>query len=360
MEELIVNFHNHSLFSDGTASVEKIASTALKAKLDAVILTDHNIMIQGFDHYFQDGEKKVLVLIGEEIHDQNRQPQKSHLLVFGSNQELAHLAGSPQRLIDQVNQLNGVTFLAHPHESDLPFFDEKAITWEDWEVKGYTGIEIWNALSELKTVAHNKLEGLFYILFPAFLAHAPNTQTLKKWDELLSQGKKIVAVGGVDAHGLSVRVGPFKRTVYDYAFHYQTINNHLLVPEKLTGQVREDKQIICDAFQSGHCFVGYDLPHPTTGFRFSAQGKDDQVIMGDEIKLNRSVTLQVRLPAAAECRLLRNGQIAKIWKDNQFYTYIAFEPGAYRVECYIHFLGKRRGWIFSNPIYIRSPKMHRS
>ena len=360
MEELIVNLHNHSLFSDGSASVEEIAATALKAKLDAVIITDHNIMIRGFDHYFQDGDKKVLVLTGEEIHNQNRQPQKSHLLVFGSNQELAHLAEFPQKLIDQVNNLNGVSFLAHPHESDMPFFGEKAITWEDWGVKGFTGIEIWNGLSELKTVAHNKLEGLFYLFFPAFLAHAPNVETLKKWDELLSQGNKIVAVGGVDAHGLSVRVGPFKKTVYDYAFHYQTINNHLLVPDKLTGLVSEDKKIICDAFRSGHCFVSYDLPHPTVGFRFTAQGKEDHVIMGDEIVLNGSVTLQVRLPAAAECRLLRNGRIAKIWKDNQFFTYIASEPGAYRVECYTHFLGKRRGWIFSNPIYIQSHKTHRS
>jgi hypothetical protein len=28
-------------------------------------------------------------------------------------------------------------------------------------------------------------------------------------------------------------------------------------------------------------------------------------------------------------------------------------PGAYRVEAYIDYLGLKRGWIFSNPIYIR-------
>jgi hypothetical protein len=28
-------------------------------------------------------------------------------------------------------------------------------------------------------------------------------------------------------------------------------------------------------------------------------------------------------------------------------------PGVYRVEAYIEFKGKRRGWIFSNPIYVK-------
>ncbi len=353
MQEIIVNLHNHSLFSDGTASVNEIANAALKTRLDAVIVTDHNVLIQGLDHYVQKGDRKLLVVFGEEIHNQNRQPQKSHLLVFGANQELAHFAQNPQELIDQVNKLDGVCFLAHPHESAMPFFNEKAITWEDWEVKNYTGLEIWNGLSELKTVAQNRLQGLFYVLFPAFLARAPNPQTLIKWDELLSQGHKIVGVGGVDAHGLNISIGPFKKKVYDYGFHYQTINNHLLIPHKLTGQAFEDKKTIRDAFRLGHCYVGYDLPHPTTGFRFTAQGKEQQVIMGDEIALNSGVTLQVRLPASAECRLIHNGKVVKVWQKNQFFAYIASKPGAYRVECYIPFLGKHRGWIFSNPIYIK-------
>ncbi len=354
MEELIINLHNHSIYSDGTASIEEIANAALKARLDAVILTDHNILLQGFDHYYQKGNEKVLVLTGEEIHNRNRQPQKSHMLVFGPNQELTQFSENPQKLIDQVNKLNGVSFLAHPHESDMPFFGEKAITWEDWQVKNFTGIEIWNGLSELKSVAHNKLEGLFYIFFPEFLAHNPNPQTLQKWDEFLVQGIKIVGVGGADSHGLKINLGFFKKTVYDYIYHYQTLNNHLLVFQKLTGNVQNDKNIIRDALQSGHCFVGYDLPHSTKGFRFTAQGKEINAIMGDEIRLNRSVTLQIKLPLAAECQLLRNGQIVKTWDRSQFCTYIASEPGAYRVECHIQFLGKRRGWIFSNPIYIRN------
>jgi len=33
-------------------------------------------------------------------------------------------------------------------------------------------------------------------------------------------------------------------------------------------------------------------------------------------------------------------------------TYIANRPGTYRVEAYISYQGKSRGWIFSNPIFV--------
>jgi hypothetical protein len=74
--------------------------------------------------------------------------------------------------------------------------------------------------------------------------------------------------------------------------------------------------------------------------------------MGGEISAKNGVTLQIRLPQRAECRLLRNGEVIKTWDDRETPAHITTEPGVYRVEVYIHFRGKRRGWIFSNPIYV--------
>jgi hypothetical protein len=34
-------------------------------------------------------------------------------------------------------------------------------------------------------------------------------------------------------------------------------------------------------------------------------------------------------------------------------THITAEPGVYRIEAYRRYLSKRRGWIYSNPIYVR-------
>ncbi len=110
--------------------------------------------------------------------------------------------------------------------------------------------------------------------------------------------------------------------------------------------------MVFDALAAGHCFIGYDLPAHTNGFHFSAQGKDGYAIMGDEITCTGAETMQVKLPSAAEIRLLRNGRVIKT-SHSEAMVFIADNPGVYRVEAYKKYLGKLRGWIFSNPIYIR-------
>ncbi|MBI2333817.1 MAG: PHP domain-containing protein, partial [Chloroflexi bacterium] len=212
MHETIVNLHMHTRYSDGSGLHKDIAAAALKAGVDVVIVTDHNILVQGFEGYYKDKNQKVLMLIGEEVHDQGRDPQKNHLLVFGANRELATFAENPQNLINQVREAGGICFLAHPDDPEAKAFNETDISWEDWSVQNYTGIELWNALSELKTVVPTKLHGAFYAFFPALVANQPIPNTLAKWDELLSTGNKVVAIGGSDAHALDMHMGALHRT----------------------------------------------------------------------------------------------------------------------------------------------------
>jgi len=95
------------------------------------------------------------------------------------------------------------------------------------------------------------------------------------------------------------------------------------------------------------------LPASTKGFIFKAQGKEKTVVMGEEIPAKGGVTLQIRLPGLADCRLIKDGKIIKVWKRNENFAYITTEPGVYRVEVYRRYLGRKVGWIFSNPIYVR-------
>ena len=76
MHEIIVNLHMHTHYSDGSGRHQDIARAALKCGLDAVIVTDHNVLVRGFEGYVREGKGKVLMLIGQEIHDQDRDPQK--------------------------------------------------------------------------------------------------------------------------------------------------------------------------------------------------------------------------------------------------------------------------------------------
>ena len=75
--------------------------------------------------------------------------------------------------------------------------------------------------------------------------------------------------------------------------------------------------------------------------------------MGDELPAKNGVTLQAKLPSAAEMRLLKDGQVIQTWKNKLSCTHITTEPGVYRIEAYRRYLGKLRGWIYSNPIYVR-------
>ena len=74
--------------------------------------------------------------------------------------------------------------------------------------------------------------------------------------------------------------------------------------------------------------------------------------MGDEIPLQGAVTLQAKFPSRAEIKLIKDGKCIKTLHGETF-THITNEPGVYRVEAYKRYLGKLRGWVFSNPIYIR-------
>jgi predicted metal-dependent phosphoesterase TrpH len=351
MHDLTVNLHMHTTYSDGSGNHADLGHIALKTNVDVLLVTDHNILVEGVNSYYRDGKRRVLVLACEEIHDQARDPQKNHLLVFGANRELAPLAKNPQALIDAVRGAGGLSFIAHPFDSALPDFGETDIAWVDWEIAGITGIELWNGFSELKSVAKGKWYAVAYAFFPEFIPHGPLPETLQLWDELTAKGQRVVAIGGSDAHAEHKSLGPLHKVIFPYEYHFKTINTHILTLSQLTGDLLRDKKMVLDALASGHCFVGYDLPAATRGFQFSAQSKVGNAIMGDEINSSGPVTLQVKLPCAADIRLIRNGRVVKS-SHGEAMVFITNEPGIYRVEAYIKFMGKDRGWIFSNPIYI--------
>ncbi len=353
MHEIVVNLHMHTRYSDGSGTHKDIAKAALGTGVDAVIVTDHNVLVQGMEGYYKEKNKRVLMLIGEEIHDQDRDPQKNHLLAFGAGRELATFADDPQLLINQVRDSSGLAFLAHPDDPAAPLFNETDISWEDWSVQNYTGIELWNALSELKTVIPTKLHAAFLAYFPAFIAHGPIPATLAKWDELLSDGQRVVAIGGSDAHALHLSIGPLSRIIFPYGFHFQTVNTHLFLTGPLTGDSNPDRKLVYEAMGNGRAFIGYDLPASTKGFRFTAQGRDKTVIMGEEIPAKGGVTLQAKLPFPAELRLIKDGQLLQKWDMQTACTHITTEPGVYRIEAHKSYLGRKRGWVYSNPIYVR-------
>jgi hypothetical protein len=267
-------------------------------------------------------------------------------------------------LIDETLTAGGIGFLAHPHERDLPLINSPDLGWHDWDIEGFTGLEIWNYMSSFKNVVadridsmrwKNKLFGLWtalrMTLHPERHVTAPDPATLALWDDYLQKGVRVTAVGNSDAHGTPMNLGPIHREVFPYEFLFRSVNTHVLLPKPLSGDLVQDKRMLLRAIGRGHSWVGYDLPGSTSDFRFTVQGVK-KGILGDEIPLGTGATFQVRAPGRCRIRLIRHGRVMVEVERESNLTYMPTEPGAYRVECYVPFEGRERGWVFSNPIYL--------
>jgi hypothetical protein len=362
--EIKGNMHMHTPYSDGENWHADIAQAAIAAGLDFIIVTDHNIWVDGLEGYYENENGRVLMLVGEEIHNVRRQPQASHLLVYGANTELAQHAADPQALIDAVRSAGGICFLAHPHENNCRLFEHGNLGWHDWEIEGFTGLEIWNYMSSFVNRLSDRLDNLPLqngLLDKLTAVHTalnqekfitfPEPATLALWDQLLAEGKTVTAVGNADAHGTPLSAGPIQRIIYPYEYLFRAVNTHLLLDAPLNGDMQSDKKRILQAIASGKSWIAYDLPHPTQGFRFSGHGVN-KGYMGDRIQMDAGATLQVSAPTRCHIRLIRHGEVVAAIDNETNLTHIPIESGAYRVECHIPFRDQTRGWIYSNPIYL--------
>jgi len=129
MNELIINLHMHTTYSDGSGTYADLGRAALNTGVDVLLVTDHNVWVQGVDTYYQAGKKRTLVIACEEIHDQDRDPQKKPFARFWRRPGAGNFADSPQTLISAVHRLGGLCFLAHPVDPAMPAFGETDISW---------------------------------------------------------------------------------------------------------------------------------------------------------------------------------------------------------------------------------------
>ncbi len=355
MPEIVGNLHLHTTISDGTGTHDEVASAAARAGLDFIIYTDHNISLDGIDGWYHDPGTghRVLRLMGQEVNDKNLEPEHSHLLCYFVTDNLQSVVANPQRLIDTVVERGGVCFLAHPLER--PGYDQasKTYPWLHWDVSGFTGIEIWNAMTDVKWRLRTLWRGLIGAYVPNWVLSSPFPEVLAKWDELLATGQQVVGIGASDAHAMSFSLGPLCRTIYPYEYLFRAINTHLLLAEPLADDVNRARAQIYEALTTGHCFVSNDLVASSRGFTFTATSGDQQVMMGDTLVWpQQPVTLHIASPQPAKLRLLKDGRcIAEI--TDRHLTWHTTEPGVYRVEAYRRFWGWQRGWVFTNPIYVR-------
>lgn len=351
--------HVHSVFSDGSGTVEEIASFANEVNLDYFILTDHNTMKareKGLEKWYDN----TMMIVGYELNDLKN---KNHYLVLGVDKAIGTFEKLPDgdlgniksahEYVKEINELGGFGFIAHPHEKRNHLADHPPYPWTAWDCEDFNGMEIWNHMSEWMEGLTDKNK-LSRFVHPLRSIIAPEEETLKKWDEL-NLKRNVVAVGGVDAHAFKQNVMGMTMEIFPYKVLFKSIRTHVFTENQLTpgnpGSFEKDKHEVLNALRKGRSFIVNYYHGDGKGFRFFAEYDDEIYNLGDEFKFDPSaskkITFRVYLPKEAKIRLMKNGVCVDeltgfncMWHSD--------EPGNYRIEAWLN----NKGWIFSNNIKV--------
>jgi hypothetical protein len=343
MHDLACVVHLHSVYSDGTGTVPEIMRAAKRAKADVVLLTDHDTLAarrNGEEGWYDD----VLLLVGTEVSPRRR----NHYLAFGLDEEIDHDGLDGAGICRAVQAAGGFGFAAHPFSQGSPRFKRAAgMPFEALACEALHGIELWSFANDTGESVASIPELVRFLAAPARMLDHPPERNLHAWDELCRE-RRVVAIGGLDAHQYGKRVGPVvPLRVMAYHRSFRFIRTHVLCDERPTRDLEHDREQVYAALRAGRCYIAVDAVAPARGFRFEA----DDVPMGGEAAAGRR-TLRVRTPLPATLRLLRDGQEIAGGVGTSLEQEVE-EPGVYRVEARRQAKGRERTWILSNPIYLR-------
>lgn len=347
MLEYIGAIHMHSVFSDGTGKPEEIAGFADEVGLDFIILTDHNTL-RALDEGYEKWYGNTLLLVGCEINDKHN---LNHYIAL--NLDSTPSTRIPAKdYVKLVKDSGGIGFLAHPHEKRSSMKEHPPYPWKEWGTDDFTGIEIWNHMSQWMEGLTEQNKYNFFV-HPLRSNTAPPVESLKLWDEL-SQKRLTVGIGGIDAHAHKINLlGFFEVEVFPYKVLFKSIRTHILTNGEITNSDKPEnltdaKEYIYSALKTGRCFVSNYYRGDAKGFRFFGENSGKIYNMGDNMPLSSRSRLRVLLPNVTSCiRLLCNGKIVEE-VENLDAEFIIKDPGAYRVEVY----QDNFPWIYSNHIRI--------
>ena len=343
MHDLACVVHLHSTYSDGTGTVPQIARAARRAGADVVLLTDHDSLeakTRGEEGWYG----SALVLVGEEVSP----PARNHYLAFGLDEVIDHTDLDAHGICQAVKEAGGFGFAAHPFSVGSARFKRAVpMPFDGLDCDAMEGVELWSFVNDTAAGARNLRELLRFVLRPAHALDHPPERNMRAWDELC-RGRRVVALGGLDAHQFGVRVGPVvPLRVMAYRRSFRFIRTHVLCAEAPSGEVGHDRDQVYAALREGRCYIAADVVAPAKGFAFEA----DDLPMGAEAPAGRR-TLRARTPLAGRLRLLRDGAVIAE-REGTSLEHEVEEPGVYRVEALRRARGRERTWILSNPIYLR-------
>ena len=344
MHDLACVVHLHSTYSDGTGTVRQIARAGRRAGVDVVLLTDHDTLEakrRGEEGWYGD----VLLLVGEEVSPRRH----NHYLAFGIDEPIDHRELDADGICRAVAEAGGVGFAAHPWSQGSRRFRRvgDGMPFDGLDSEALHGVELWSFVTDTAEAADSIAQVLLFIAAPLRALERPPARNVDAWGELCRR-RRVVALGGLDAHQVGKRIGPvvpLRLMAYRRSFRF--IRTHVLCEEAPSRDLEHDREQVYGALRTGRCYIAVDAIAPARGFRFEA----DDLAMGAEAPAGRR-TLRVRTPLPARLRLFRDGEEIAAAEGTLLDREVE-EPGVYRVEALRRAKGRERTWILSNPVYLR-------
>jgi acetyl esterase/lipase len=232
----------------------------------------------------------------------------------------------------------------------------------DAATTGFTGMEICNRHTDAKLdkslylhllatmINRDKWQKLVesFKAYPDEWFAADNVQhtnIFAKWDSE-TQKHPLTGIAGNDAHQNQIYQG----TTFDpYEVSFRNLCTHILARELTEPEIRQ-------ALRDGHVYVSHDWLCDPTGFAFGAGNNLGVFPMGDSAPLLGTTRVVALTPLPARLKLIRNGTLIQETNGTNL-IYSAKEPGAYRVEAWLSVDGEERPWIYSNPVYLKTPSL---
>lgn len=332
--------HVHTTESDGTRTLEEVAAIGKRAGLDFIMFTDHmnlNNRDNGKEGFY-DG---LLAVVGYEHNDID---DNNHYMLF----DVPRVYDAQMSAAEYVKagaQDGALGIIAHPDEIRDRMGQYPPFPWTDWSAEGYTGIELWNQMSEWmeRLTPSNKLVMAFS---PRKSMVGPTDRVLAKWDEV-NRERKVVGIASVDAHAFPIKVGPFTVEIFPYKVHFKSILTYVIMPEPLSKEFPVARRQLYSALRDCRVYGANLRWGPARQFIFTGRRGAERVVCGGTLNDHKDAKLEVQLPASAQLRLIGNGrQLIEI--SGRRLEYAVTQPGIYRVEAWKN----GRCWIVSNHIRV--------
>ncbi|MCP4152369.1 MAG: hypothetical protein GY757_31820, partial [bacterium] len=344
-------YHMHSVFSDGKGTIEEItaAGASVDSGLDFLILTDHgepNRKSSNATAY----KNNVLLIGGSEF-----SLNCGHLAAVGYKLPDYIFPPEPQEAIDEVTGDGGVCFISHPFDDHIP--------WSDWDVNGFTGLEVLSSYS-----AARKISFLRLLAFPFqytvdskyALTGALNFphENLEKWHALnLNSRFSYYGIYALDTHAKLPITSNFQLNFPTYQSMFEILTVYVNVDKVQDKDPIHAKASIISALRKGRFFNVIESIAAANGFEaYFTEPTGNRVEMGGfSGSANGKLSILTPFPFDTDVVIKKDGKLFKRFAGNKKdrLEIVISDSGSYIIEVYVpDNTFSELPWILSNPFFI--------